>query len=52
MLAVEPHFAVCIEEIISNKPYCAKSVRKSVEYDDIIMTLTTLLIPSVTYISY
>ena len=52
MLAVEQHFDVCIEEIISNKPYGAKSVRKSGEHYDIIMTLTTLLIPSATYISY
>ena len=52
MLAVEHYFGVCIEEIISYKPYGAKSVRKSGEYYDIIVTLTTLLIPSVTYISY
>ena len=47
MLAVEQHFGVCIEEIISIKPYGAKSVRKLEEYFDVIMTLTTLLIPSV-----
>ena len=44
MLAVEQRFGVCIEEIISNKTYGAKSVRKSREYYDIIITLTTLLI--------
>ena len=32
MLAVEQHFSVCHEEIISNKNYGAKSVRKSGEY--------------------
>ena len=52
MLAVKQHFGVCIEEIISNKPYGAKSVRKLGEYYDVITTLTTLLSPSVTYISY
>ena len=52
MLAVEQYFGVCIKKIISNKPYGAKLVRKSGEYYDIIMTFTTLLNPSVTYISY
>ena len=52
MLAVEQHFGVCIKEIISSKLYGAKSVGKSDEYNDIIMTLTALLIPSATYISY
>ena len=51
MLAVEQRFGLCIEEILSNKPYGTKSIRKSGEYYDIIMTLMTLLIPSVTYIS-
>ena len=32
MLAVEQHFGVCIKEIISCKPYGAKSVQKSREY--------------------
>ena len=45
MLVVEQQFCVCIKEIISWKPYGAKSVRKSGEYYDVIMTLTTLLIP-------
>ena len=52
MLAVEQRFSVCSEEIISSKSYDAKSIRKSVEYYDVIMTLTTLPIPSVTYIRY
>ena len=52
MLDVEQHFGVCIEEIISCKPYGAKSVQTSGEYYDVIMTLTTLPIPSVAYISY
>ena len=52
MLAVEQHFGVCIKEIISCKPYGAKSVQKLREHSDVIMTLTTLLIPSVTYISH
>ena len=52
MLAAKQHFGVFIKEIISNKSYGAKSVWKSGEYYDIIMTLTTLLIPSGTYISY
>ena len=52
MLAVEHYFGVCIEELISNKPYDAKSVRKLGEYYDIIVTLTTSLIPSIAYISY
>ena len=44
MLVVEQQFCVCIKEIIRRKPYGAKSVRKSVEYYDVTMTLTTLLI--------
>ena len=52
MLAVEQHFVVCIKEIISCKPYGAKSIRKLGEYYDVITTSTALLIPSVTYISH
>ena len=52
MLAVEQHFGVCVEETISCKPYGAELVQKLGEYYYVIMTLTTLLIRSVTYISY
>ena len=52
MLAVEQHFGVCIKAIISCKPYGAKSIRKLGEYYDVITTLMTLLIPSVTDISH
>ena len=43
-MLVEQQFCVCIKEIISCKPYGAKSVQKSGEYYDVITTLTTLLI--------